>query len=98
MKGSHLSVSIELSGKFCTEFILDVGIYSYKEFAPRKLYHSGALDSSSIINLKRRKMKGSYWSVSIELCLNFFAQNSFWMLAIIPTKSLLPENYIILGH
>jgi hypothetical protein len=29
---------------------------------------------------------------------NFFAQNSFWMLVIISTKSLLPVKYITLGH
>jgi hypothetical protein len=70
---------------FCSEFILDVGHYSYIEFAPRKIFHSWALDSSSIINFKRRKMKGNPFVCSIELSRNFFAQNSFWMLAIIPT-------------
>jgi hypothetical protein len=43
---------------FCSEFNLDVGHYSYVELAPQKIYHSGALDSSSIIYFKRRKMEG----------------------------------------
>jgi hypothetical protein len=70
---------------FCSEFFLDVGHYSYVEFTPRKIYHSRALDSSSIINFKRRKMKGVPFDRFNRVDQIFFAQNSFWMLAIIPT-------------
>jgi hypothetical protein len=70
---------------FCSEFLLDVGHYSYVEFAPQKIYHSRALDSSSIINFTRRKMKGVPFVRFNKIERNFFAQNSFWMLAIIPT-------------
>jgi hypothetical protein len=57
---------------FYSEFILDVGYYSYVEFAPQKIYHSGALDSSSIINFKRRKMKGVPFVRFNRVGQNFF--------------------------
>jgi hypothetical protein len=100
MKGSHLSVSIELRGIFFAQnSFWMLCIIPTMSLLPEKyitLWHK--THPSSIINFKRRKMKGSHLSVSIELSGIFFAQNSFWMLCIIPTKSLLPEKYITLGH
>jgi hypothetical protein len=45
-----------------------------------------------------RKIKGSHLTDFMELSGNFWSQNSFWVLAVNPAVSLLPEKYITLGH
>jgi hypothetical protein len=63
----------------------EVDNHCYSEFSIRKIYHSGALDRSSIINCKRRKMQGFPFGYR----LSFLSKNiSLWVLDPIPHNKL----------
>jgi hypothetical protein len=50
-KGSHSANFGAIEEKLlCSKFILEVGRHFFSGYALQKMYHSGALESSSIIN------------------------------------------------